>query len=520
MDCRAARAALDQGQKLDPAVPAHAAVLDHLTSCSACRSYRDQVSQRLLQQLLTGATTPAAPAPPILAAPLLADLLASPPPRRGTPPIEPDRSFADARRWLGYLVLGLLAIVVLATLYIAGSTTFAMLQIQRNIEAMRPVTPTARSIVPTREPTIALPTNVDALLAAQATRVAAERASQPTVAAVPVSAVEPSPAPTHGGPSPTPPLSLGALPAGASPTITPVPLNPASAPGATPALAPLPTVRPGSVAERGPPAGSAITVLLMGIDRRPDESWPSRADSIMVARIEPERNRVALLSLPRDLIVNIPGYGYARINAAAVYGELYPELGGGVELTRQTVSELLGLPIDYAVHIDFMGFIQAIDSIGGIDVDVEKEIYDPQYPTMDYGYEELYFAPGPQHMDGATALKYGRTRHADSDWDRARRQQQILVGIANRLRAQGMLDRVQSVAALTASLRGYIQTDLPQDRMIGLAWAFRGIDPETVERYVLDGSMVATGVSASDPYAEYALPGTVEGLVNQLLNGP
>src|SRR5215217_7211458 len=100
----------------------------------------------------------------------------------------------------------------------------------------------------------------------------------------------------------------------------------------------------------------------------------STADAIVVLRIDPARQRVAMLSLPRDLIVDIPGYGRARINAASVYGELYPELGGGVELERKTVSNLLGITIDHVVHVDFNGFIGAIDAIGGIDVDVEKEL--------------------------------------------------------------------------------------------------------------------------------------------------
>jgi LCP family protein required for cell wall assembly len=268
-----------------------------------------------------------------------------------------------------------------------------------------------------------------------------------------------------------------------------------------------------------PGAGQPVTVLLLGVDRRPDEPGPSRSDAIIVLRIDPARQRVAMLSLPRDLIVDIPGYGYARINAASVYGELYPELGGGVELERQTVSNLLGIPIDYVVLVDFNGFIGAIDALGGIDVDVEKELYDPEYPTMDYGYMEAYFPPGPTHMDGATALIYSRVRHMDTIWDRARRQQQVLIAVVQRVRQRNPIESIQSVAALTTALRDYVQTDMPIDRIVDLAWALRAIAPESVERYNLDGSMISENAGSDDPYAEYALPGVIESLTQQLMNG-
>jgi LCP family protein required for cell wall assembly len=272
--------------------------------------------------------------------------------------------------------------------------------------------------------------------------------------------------------------------------------------------------------EQAPGAGDAITVLLLGVDRRPGETGPARADSITVVRVDPARGRVALLSLPRDLIVYIPGYGRARINAASVYGELYPQLGGGVDLARQTVSGLLGIPIDYVVHIDFAGFIGAIDALGGVDIDVAQELYDAAYPTMDYGYMVAHFLPGPQHMDGATALIYSRMRHMDSNYARNQRQQQVMLAALRRLREQSAFDRVQTVASLTTALRDYVQTDLPLERIVGLGWALRDLAPEAVERYALDGGMVAEGVAPGDPYATYLVPGAIESLVSQLLNGP
>jgi LCP family protein required for cell wall assembly len=264
----------------------------------------------------------------------------------------------------------------------------------------------------------------------------------------------------------------------------------------------------------------AVTVLLLGSDRRPGEGWGTRSDAIMVARIDPARQRVALLSLPRDLIVPIPGYGSARVNAATVYGDLYPQLGGGTELARRTISEYLGISIDHVVRADFGAFVQAVDAIGGIEIVVEQELYDPQYPTMNYGYQEVYFAPGPTRMDGETALIYSRVRHMDSNYARNRRQQQVIVAILNQVRAQDLLSQVETIANLTTALRDDIQTDLSLEQMVSLAWALRGVTPDMVERYAIDERMVSEGVLANDPYATFANPAAVAEVTRLLINGP
>jgi LCP family protein required for cell wall assembly len=406
-----------------------------------------------------------------------------------------------------------LAALALGALFVAGRTALALYTIRRNVAAMRLPTadahrPTNAAIVPlapARSPVV--PTAV-----AVAGSVPVAVAPAPTAGArVPVPSTPPTAAPQNPAP---PGMNRSA------PTLTPVPrqLGDVGAPNAAVWELPRPTVP--LIVDRPPAAGQAMTVLLLGIDRRPGETEPARSDTVIVARIDPERRRVALLSLPRDLIVDIPGYGRARINAASVYGELYPQLGGGVELMRRTVGNLLGIPIDYVVHIDFGGFIGAIDAIGGVDIDVENELYDPAYPTMDYGYMVAHFLPGPQHMDGQTALIYSRIRHMDTIWHRNRRQQQVLLGVLRRVREQNPLERVQAVASLTTALRDYVHTDLPIEQMIGLAWALRDIAPESVELYALDESGVSELVDPNDPYAEFAVPGALESLTWQLMNGP
>ncbi|NTU84507.1 MAG: LCP family protein, partial [Chloroflexales bacterium] len=280
--------------------------------------------------------------------------------------------------------------------------------------------------------------------------------------------------------------------------------------------APLPTLMP--TIGVAPVGDEAINILLLGSDRRPGESWQTRSDAIMVLRLEPARQRVALLSFPRDLLVNIPGVGYSRINSATVYGDMYPDLGGGLELARATVSDLTGLPIHHVARADFNAFITAIDAIGGIDLVVESELYDPEYPTMDYGYTVAHFLPGPQHLDGQTALMYARLRHADSDYYRARRQQQVIQAIMQRVREQNVLGQVQMLADLSSALRDDIQTDLSLEQMLGVAWAFRNFSPDLVERYTLDENLTSVG-AAGDPYAITAAPGAIQLVVGQLLNG-
>ena len=220
-----------------------------------------------------------------------------------------------------------------------------------------------------------------------------------------------------------------------------------------PSATPIPTLPPPTPTPPAPPAGGPVTVLLLGSDERPGETGPARTDAIIIARIDPRSGRVALLSLPRDLWVEIPGYGHARLNAANVWGIIYNAPEGGLGLARKTVSNLLGIPIDYTIQINFQGFIGAIDALGGVTVDVPKELYDDEFPTMDYGYTVAHFLPGPQQMDGATALMYSRIRHPDSDFERMRRQQAVVVAAMARIREQNPLQSLKSLEDVTAALR-------------------------------------------------------------------
>jgi polyisoprenyl-teichoic acid--peptidoglycan teichoic acid transferase len=171
--------------------------------------------------------------------------------------------------------------------------------------------------------------------------------------------------------------------------------------------------------------------------------------------------------------------------------------------------------------IDFDGFIGLIDAIGGVDINVPTALYDSAYPTMDYGYMEVFFEPGIQRMDGARALQYARIRHMDSDFQRARRQQEIMLAAARRIQEQNPLELIDSIAAATTALRGYVYTDLPEERMVALAWSLRSISPDSIERYLVDETMIQFNgegggcSSADDYYAECVDPAAVQALVER-----
>lgn len=261
----------------------------------------------------------------------------------------------------------------------------------------------------------------------------------------------------------------------------------------------------------------ALTILLLGTDRRPQESAPARSDTILLMRILPDTQQISLLSLPRDLMVDIPGYGVARINAAHVYGDLYRSLGSGMSLATKTVSTVIGVPIDYTVVIDFQGFISAIDALGGVTVNVPTALYDPNFPTMEYGVKEVSFAPGQNTMDGYTALVYSRIRHPDNDFERMTRQQAVLKGIMLRLQQGGFLAQVDSTADITDALVRHARTDAPRDVIITLAWHMRNTPVDSVRGVVFRDVYYGSG---ADQYAMFAVDGALERSVAEWMKSP
>lgn len=229
-----------------------------------------------------------------------------------------------------------------------------------------------------------------------------------------------------------------------------------------------------------------VTVLLMGADTRPSErgnGYRPRTDTMILFMADPANKRASMLSIPRDLFVDIPGYGLNRINAAYVFG--------GAELAVNTVQYNLGVRVNYYAMIEFNVFVTIVDQVGGVDVDVPEAIYDASYPTYDFGREVFSLPAGMQHLDGETALKYARTRHGNSDYDRARRQQQIIFAIRDKVLDLNMLPTlVQNAPATYATLRDDIDTNMTVDQMISLAALGKDIPRENIRSGVIDADYV------------------------------
>jgi len=236
------------------------------------------------------------------------------------------------------------------------------------------------------------------------------------------------------------------------------------------------------------PTPTFTNILLLGTDERPDESGPSRTDTMILLSISPQEKTMGLLSLPRDLWVPIPGQNITtKINTAYGIGQAQGYEGGGAQLAKDTVSSLIGRPVDYFVRVNFDGFREIIDLIGGIDIVVASTIHDEEYPTADYGVETFHLDAGPQHLDGETALKYARTRHTDDDYNRARRQQEIIRAVADKVLSADMIPQLlPRVPQVLMTMQNSIETDIPIPVGLDLANLVSGSSLREVRQLVLD----------------------------------
>lgn len=215
-----------------------------------------------------------------------------------------------------------------------------------------------------------------------------------------------------------------------------------------------------------------INVLLLGMGGEGHDG-ALLTDTVMVLSIKPETKQMAMISLPRDLWVKTDKFGYSKLNKVNHYGEMEVGKGEGPKYTRDAVEEITGLSIPYYVRIDFSGFEDIVNSLGGVTVDVENGFIDEEYPTNDYGYQTIKFARGPQNMDGETALQYARSRHGvindpdpqssvrdeASDFARSRRQQKLITAIKDKALTTGVLANPQKLNSLFEALGKHITTN-------------------------------------------------------------
>lgn len=241
---------------------------------------------------------------------------------------------------------------------------------------------------------------------------------------------------------------------------------------------------------------SRVTILVMGLDYRDWESGegPPRSDTMILLTVDPLTQTGGILSVPRDLWVGIPGMrGYHKINTAIRFGELYNLPGGGPGLAIKTVEGLLGVPINFYAVIDFYAFERFIDELGGVEVDVPEEItVDPIGPG-----NTVILEPGKQLLDGPVALAYARNRYtADGDFDRSRRQQQVIFAIRDRILKLDMLPSLVSKApVLFKELSDGVQTNMTLEQAVQLAWLGSQIPRENIKNDVIGNKHVRYGTS-------------------------
>jgi len=230
-----------------------------------------------------------------------------------------------------------------------------------------------------------------------------------------------------------------------------------------------------------------------------DHAGPDLADTIIFVSLNTDTKKALLISIPRDLWVDSLK---AKINTAYTYGE-EKKPGGGFTLTKSSVKELLDVPIDYAVKIDFQGFVEAIDILGGVDIYVDRSFHDYNYPIpgkendlcnddpeFKCRYEHLHFDKGLQHMNGENALKYVRSRNAQdeegTDFARSVRQQKVILAAKEKLFTLDTLLNPDKIKQLVKTFDQSIKTDIPQDQIDDFIRLGLNLKDLEIETFTLD----------------------------------
>jgi polyisoprenyl-teichoic acid--peptidoglycan teichoic acid transferase len=241
-------------------------------------------------------------------------------------------------------------------------------------------------------------------------------------------------------------------------------------------------------AKRNPLKGEQdgrINILLLGAAGQ-HQPGGNLTDTIMVMSIDTKNKKVAMLSLPRDLYVQIPdSQSYTKINS------LYPigiKQDAGVDLIKSAVSKITGINIDYYFAIDFDGFKKVIDDIGGVNVISERDIYDARYPGPNYSYETFSLSKGFHKLDGATTLKYVRERHNDpeGDFGRAKRQQQVIQAVKNKLFSAATFFNVVALNNILDTLGESIKTDIAFEDIDSFIKLSKEVDMQNITNVVAD----------------------------------
>ncbi len=229
----------------------------------------------------------------------------------------------------------------------------------------------------------------------------------------------------------------------------------------------------------------ATNVLLLGQGDR-DHEGIDLTDTVLIASLQPSSNSVLMVSLPRDLyFLHADELGAGRINT--LYRDRKIQLHrqgletaeaskGAMQDLAEELSRTLGIQLHGVIKVDFTALTETVDALGGIDIDVPQAIEDPEYPDENYGYQVFSLAAGPQHMDGATALKYARSRHSTSDFSRAARQQLIVHAMGQKAKEKGIITDLSFLSAMIKTLQNHMETTLSTAELVALGAAAKDVD--------------------------------------------
>jgi len=314
--------------------------------------------------------------------------------------------------------------------------------------------------------------------------------------------------PPKGTPTPrsaTPPQSA-ATTIPILPPATPAPSRVWPGPLTYGTVTPIPTEIPTPV-EVFPFEAGVTNILLIGSDRRPGAT-SFRTDTLVLVSIHAGGRGAALLSIPRDLFVYLPGFSMQRINSAYTSGEQYGYPGGGPGLLADTVLYNLGIPVHYQARVEMDGFRRVIDTVGGLDVRVacaytDWRLRSPDLPPEDEANWVMFTAPAAVvHMDGDYALWYARARGHSSDFDRARRQQEVLRAAYRQVLR---LDLIPHIPELYTELSSSVSSDIPLAALVELAALAPRISPAEIHSRFLGRDQV-TGWRVPVNGAQVLLP--------------
>lgn len=223
-------------------------------------------------------------------------------------------------------------------------------------------------------------------------------------------------------------------------------------------------------------------ILIVGIGWAGHQAG-NLADSIMLASLDEEKESVTIISIPRDLYVNYgTGKWVGKINS------LYPIWLGQkkwISLLANKVSEITGQSIHHYMVVDFSAFRYIVNALDGIQIDVEKDLYDDEYPDYDYGYQVFSVKKWLQNFDGETALKYARSRHSTSDMDRSHRQQQIIDAIKTKSLSAGVITNPNKISNIIDATRSNINTDLTVKDIVSIGSSFANVESSNIHVYNL-----------------------------------